>query len=83
MNNPRINTAIDRVMEAFDTLKHTIAADTSVTLKLELTRDEAEILREIMRMDISIPKELKQRPLSPSLRASEAVMAKVRYAIDR
>lgn len=78
-----IETALSSALKAIDTLKATIAADTSVTLNLELTREEANLLYGIMQMDISIPAELKLRVPYPSLRTSEALMAKVRNALDR
>ncbi len=82
MNN-RINSALDIAMDALGNLKDAITADTSVTLKLELTREEAEILSGIARMDILIPRELNKRVPYPTLRASEAVMDKLRRALMR
>jgi hypothetical protein len=79
----RINDAIDIAMDALGNLKDAIDDDTSVTLKLELTKQEAEILHGIMRMDIMIPREINQRVPYPTLRAVENVMEKLRNALLR
>jgi hypothetical protein len=81
--NKNIEAALDSALVAISYLKEAIAADSSVTLNLKLTKQEAEILREITRMDISIPRELKLRQPYPTLRTSEAVMAKLREALNR
>ena len=83
MNKQKISIAIDNVMDTLTALKEAIAADTSLTLKMEMTVEEVQILREVTRLDVSIPEMVHKNAPSITMDEVEHLLHKLYNGVKR
>ena len=83
MNKHKISTAVDNVMDALAALKVVIDADTSITMHLDLTGEEVQVLYEVTRLDISIPEMVHKNAPSISDDRVEALLRKLYNGVKR